>query len=87
MIKIIYVSTNIGDEDSDVGCYTKLDPIFYADTNRNGFRSYNEEFQSLNEWLAPFGGRIERNPGWYDPDYLVFDNDEDAIAFKLKFGL
>lgn len=42
------------------------------------------EFTSytFGEWIESFGGRIEEQEGVL---FVVFDNDEDATAFALRF--
>ncbi len=46
-------------------------------------KSYNMLALKFDALIFPFGGRMVRENKKY---YLVFENGEDAIAFKLKYG-
>lgn len=86
MIKILYV---VAGENDSTGCFRKIDPIFYRD-NHNGDYEYetpSDENKAVDIWLRQFGGRLEWVEAPTAADYIVFENDEDATVFALKFGL
>lgn len=39
---------------------------------------------SFSEWIETFGGRVAEDGDWI---HVIFDNDDDAIIFRLKCGM
>jgi len=72
------------------GCFDKLDEIFRKDT---GFIDDDDDDDivemndAVDKWLHQFGGRLDWNEDMAEPDLIVFEDDEDATAFTLKFDI
>jgi hypothetical protein len=48
---------------------------------------WNTPIQTVHEWVDAYGGEYFENHKPDGFDYIVFDNDHDALVFKLTFGL
>jgi hypothetical protein len=79
MISILYIGNS--NKAYDVkSCWDKLDP--QIDTELMG-DSYNKRFKL---WLAKHNGKL-RDDDVHNGYYLDFEDDTDALIFKLRFGL
>ena len=87
MSKILYVVPGTATGEESTGCFRRLDPIFYADVNIHKFATPARENEVLNAWLDQFGGRLIWTEQSFVADYIEFDDETDAVIFKLKFGL
>lgn len=77
MISIVYLDmTDDSLYNNWPGCYKKLEPYLRA----NGIHEYEE----LQEWIMEQWGtsRVVGRISYFD-----FDFEQDAVAFKLRFGL
>lgn len=85
MIKILYVAAKFSDFSK--GCFKKLDPIFCKDVGRYDFDTPESMNMEMNVWLKQFGGRLEWSINMDEPDFIIFEDGEDATAFALKFDI
>ena len=84
MIKIIYVKPGAGFEPS-IGCFEKVDELFIKETGYEKCGEPAEMNKAVDKWLKQFGGKLDWNNIVTEPDFIVFENDEDATAFSLRF--
>ena len=73
MIRILYSSFYSG---QFIGCHNIIDEAYIISDD-----------DTMVDWIKQFGGRMFYSEYVMDPDYIEFDNHEDAVVFKIRFGI